>query len=250
MNEEIWASIANFPEYAASNLGNIKRLTPGKGTRPGRIIRQQFNKRTGYNYVKVRKDGATVTCVIHRLVAPTYLGNRPTVKHQCNHKNGIKTDNRVENLEWVTRSENGIHAYRLGLSHHISPCGEKSTSSKITEEIAQAILDFPLGYGNGKLLAKKYNISKSIVSAIIVRRTWKHLKSKYPERIAKKYHRTPKDIVKQILLAQKGYGTGRALSKKFGISEGAVSKIRHAAIKQSGLPARVPQSSCSPNQPL
>ena len=69
---------------------------------------------TGYCYIQLWKNNKGKSLKIHRLVAQSFIPN-PNNKPHVNHKNGIKTDNRVENLEWCTRSENMIHAYSNGL---------------------------------------------------------------------------------------------------------------------------------------
>lgn len=69
---------------------------------------------SGYVSVRLSKDGHESTHRIHRLLALTFISNILDHK-QVNHKNGIKSDNRLENLEWVTPSENTIHAYRNNL---------------------------------------------------------------------------------------------------------------------------------------
>ncbi|MCC2341873.1 NUMOD4 motif-containing HNH endonuclease [Bacillus tropicus] len=110
MNER-WKEVVGFEGYYVSDLGNVK----GK---QGTLLKQQLNKSTGYYHVNVRKNGKPRTNTIHRLVAEAFL---PMVegKTQVNHIDGDKTNNNVNNLEWVTASENRKHAYDNGLIKNI-----------------------------------------------------------------------------------------------------------------------------------
>lgn len=94
---EEYRIIKDYPDYAVSNLGNVKSLGNDKA-RKEKMLSPRINK-CGYLRVSLCKNGEAKTYLIHRLVAEAFIPN-PLGLPQVNHINEIKTDNRAENLEW------------------------------------------------------------------------------------------------------------------------------------------------------
>lgn len=144
-------------------------------TEDGKILNKSKNRflklylnNWGYLWTKLgRKNGNGKQ--VHRLVAQTYVPN-PENKPQVNHINGIKTDNRVENLEWVTAKENVNHSYKIGLK--TIDKGEKHSQSRITEK---DVLEIRASDLSNKELELIYKVKANYIASIKRRVYWKHI---------------------------------------------------------------------------
>lgn len=113
--QEVWKSIEGYEgKYEVSNLGRVKSLKDNHGYHR-ELIRVPRISNSGYLYVSLWNGCRARAKKIHRLVAETFL-ERPADAQCVNHINGVKTDNRLENLEWCTYSYNAKHAVETGLN--------------------------------------------------------------------------------------------------------------------------------------
>lgn len=153
MSAEIWKSVPTAPLYDVSNFGRVRRggfvLTP--------------TIRNGYPKVGLSVNGVKHQCSVHRLVAELFIPNTE-MKRQVNHKDGCKTNNCADNLEWVEPKQNIRHAIDNGLR-----------KTKINAEQAAAIRCERRDGKDPKEIAEKYGISRSAVHNIAAGRKWPQL---------------------------------------------------------------------------
>ncbi|CEQ01670.1 NUMOD4 motif/HNH endonuclease [[Clostridium] sordellii] len=143
----------------------------------GKVI----NKKGEYLSTKPSKSGYVTTMInggnlgiirgLHRIVATVFIPN-PENKPEVNHIDGDKTNNRVDNLEWVTKKENQQHeAKRLK-----KRSGESCYMSKLDEDIVMEIYNkCKEGKMRYKDIAEEYNVNPSFVSQLVTNRVWRHL---------------------------------------------------------------------------
>jgi hypothetical protein len=175
MTEE-WRVIADFPNYAVSNLGRVKRLTSRTCAKAGAILKQAWRGgrgvHKGYLAVDLCADGRKVTHSVHVLVTEAFHGKRPEGLVP-NHRDGDAANNSASNLEWATQSRNVQHAYDIGLS---DAKGERNGQAKLTEPDIVAIRRLSTGRrGEFTAIGKKFGISPNHAADIIRRKAWPHV---------------------------------------------------------------------------
>lgn len=168
---EVWKKIKGFEKYEISNLGRLKvNLKYRKHRDYQHKILNPSLDRDGYRRtVLTSLDKNRKSKLIHRLVAIAFIDN-PLKKPCVNHINGIKTDNGLDNLEWVTVSENNKHAIKMGLAGQVG--GEKHHMAKLTKVEVDKIKALYLKGKSQRLLSYKFNISQTQISRIVNNKRW------------------------------------------------------------------------------
>lgn len=180
--KEIWKDINGYEGiYQISNLGNLKSLDRecynsryGSFKREGGLMKTPLNS-DGYPYCTLSKNGVPRTYKVHRLVAEAFI-SKDDQKKFVNHKDGIKSNNKVSNLEWCTHSENIKHAFEIGLNK--SKNGEDHYRAKLTKKDVleiRKIFNDPQNNLTKKEVAKKYGVTDVSISYIVLRKTWKDI---------------------------------------------------------------------------
>ena len=167
--KKIWKDIKGYEgHYQVSNFGKVKSIK----FRKNRILKN-LKHTNGYFIVFLCKDGIIKGQLVHRLIIEHFILN-PDNKPWTNHKNGIKTDNRISNLEWVTASENQFHSYKNGL-HKIHVGSGRGRVCKLNEK---QVKEIRIQIKNGekmKVLAKQFNVDDSTIGYIKRNKIWQHV---------------------------------------------------------------------------
>lgn len=186
---EMWVDVDGYEGiYQISNKGNVRSLDRYVVTKNGRrnfyhgkILKQSSDK-DNYLSIELWRNGQAKRVRVHRLVTKTFIGSPSKEQAQVNHKNGKPYDNRVENLEWCTPSENMQHAYDSGLIiNNVVPdnTGANNGRAKLTEtDVIEIINLYKTGDYKQAELAEMFGIVQTGISGIVLRKTWKHIELK------------------------------------------------------------------------
>ena len=169
MNDIEWRKI--FKNYEVSNYGDVKSLS----YKTPKLLRKYYSK-DGYIQYSLCINGKQFRTGAHRLVALAFIPNSEN-KETVNHKDGNKHNNYYKNLEWMSRSEQMKHAYKLGLKTKMQ--GTINYNHSLTNDQVREIKKIYKAHDKkyGMIpLAKKYGVSESTINRIVHNRSYKNVK--------------------------------------------------------------------------
>lgn len=175
---ERWIDIQGYEGlYQISSHGNVRSLDRSKKANhnnyyiaKGKLLKHSFNHKNYPEVALYNKEGKRRNHRIHKLVATNFLvkGSNQT---QINHKDGIKSNNNIDNLEWCTGEENIYHAYETGLYKH----GQESHLSLLTEKEVLEIIELRKQGLLQKEISQKFNVSVGAIANILSGKSWNRL---------------------------------------------------------------------------
>lgn len=176
---EIWKEIKNYEGlYEISSKGRVKSLAriSGSCVRKERLLKLNTTK-DGYSFVSLSKDSKQKSFRIHRLVAEAFIPN-PDNKETVNHKDGDKSNNHIENLEWATREENIQHSYDLGLKKPMM--GGLNGNAKLSKgDILFIRENYKKGDRGGfssVALGKRFGVSHRVILLVASGKSYRNIK--------------------------------------------------------------------------
>lgn len=165
---ETWRPVVGYEgKYEVSDLGRVRSLDYNNtGTV---VVLKQRKLWSGYMKVSLFRKQRIQCTTAHQLVAKAFIG--PPMGKQVNHKDGNKTNNALSNLEYLTCSENNLHALRIGLH----PRGQDRPRAKLTDEGVREVWRLYKSGITGAEIARKFLVSDALIRAILKGKTWKHV---------------------------------------------------------------------------
>lgn len=176
MKTETWKAIPGLDHYEASDMGRVRSyLTKnGRGVKVSPHIMAPLSIK-GKDYLRYgfRKDGKTVWMKAHIVTLITFVGPRPSPKHDGCHNDGNAHNNAVSNVRWDTKKGNAADR----IKHGTQTRGEDIHKAVLTEEqVAEIKAALPVWkYGTGRSFAKKFGVSESAIHDVKSGRTWSHV---------------------------------------------------------------------------
>lgn len=170
-----WRPAFGFEQhYEVSSDGRARRTAPGQNARPGRELKAHVI-RHGYRRFAYSVGATTTHVSAHRAVWEAFVGRIPPGL-QINHKNGVKDDNRLENLECVTPAENTQHSFRvLGKKPNINPNpGSRNGRAKLTEADIPRVFALRAEGRSQQAIADLVGVDQTSVSRILRGDAWKN----------------------------------------------------------------------------
>lgn len=181
--QEEWRPVVGWEGfYEVSSLGNVNTVARrcasrgGVGTKAVHAMRRkpQLNQH-GYHVLCLR-DGyrRKIYKAIHRMVAEAFIENKNGLS-EVNHRDGLRTNNRLSNLEWCSSSQNHLHRCRVlgrgrGETHNLALLNDEKVRAIRAEHVLRT-----RNYGAFADLGRKYGVSPAVIRNVVVGNSWKHV---------------------------------------------------------------------------
>lgn len=166
--DEIWKIIPFAPDYAVSDMGRIKRITPGRSARM-RVLKDWASNKRGHRYIRFPSPSGLQRFLIHRLVLTIFVGPPPTAAHECAHSDGNPANNRLDNLRWATSIENNADKF----AHGTNASGERHGAAKLTEA---AVREIRASKEFHHVLAARFGVGRVAITKVKSGQRWSHVK--------------------------------------------------------------------------